>query len=312
MVQRFFIVFLIFSTVGCTEHTYDPHTDQNPKTEPSSLTIDHAPPLNLITRSVVGREKNFLIEQIQFGSFSARYWHPDGEGFHPAILLLPAIWGDGYMDRLAQDLTERGFACLQFPSHRYLDQLRGLSRMKMDSLAETLRQQVAEAGQVLHWLSTQPGVDPERIGILGTSIGAIIASLLTEADGRIQAAAYLLGGGNLPEIMVAPQGYVKKRVRERIMSENGLTEDEFKKSAVQSLQRVDPLTYAGRLDAGRILMVNGRFDQVIPYDNARELWDALGQPDWVILPAGHYTASFFFRYIRHRVTKHFIEQFTGN
>ena len=309
---RFFLASVIFVSYGCTEYSYDPSTAQEVKTRSLSMTFDQVPPLTVISRSKIRVERDFLVEEIQFTSYSGRYWHPSGNGVHPTILLLPAIWGDGYMDRFAQDLTEKGFACLQFPSHRYLEQLRGLSKIQMDSLAETRRTQVAEAGQVLLWLSTQPEVDSDRIGILGMSIGAIIASLLTESDDRIQAAVYLLGGGNLPEIMAAPQGYVKRRLRERIMAENGMTEDEFKKAAVQSLQPVDPLTYAGRLDAGRILMVNGRFDQVIPYDNAKELWNALGQPNWVILPAGHYTASFFFRYIRHRVTQHFIEQFAEN
>jgi fermentation-respiration switch protein FrsA (DUF1100 family) len=138
-----------------------------------------------------------------------------------------------------------------------------------------------------------------------------VGSLLTESNDQITAAAYLLGGGNLPEILAAPQGYVKGRIRSRIMLHNGWSTEEFKKEAVTALKSVDPLTYAGRLDAKRILMVNGRFDQVIPYPNARELWEALGEPVWIVLPVGHYTASFFNRYVRYRVAGHFMAELAG-
>jgi dipeptidyl aminopeptidase/acylaminoacyl peptidase len=174
-------------------------------------------------------------------------------------------------------------------------------------LADTIKLQVTEAKQLLHWLSAQPSVDPDRIGILGMSIGAIIASLLAESDDHIQAAAYILGGGNLSEIMASPQGYVKRRVREKIMTQNGMTPEEFQKAAAETLKPVDPLTFAGRLEPERIFMVNGRFDDVIPYKNAKELWNALGQPDWLVIPTGHYTASFFMPYIRHRISEHFIQ-----
>lgn len=258
-------------------------------------------------RTVLVKEEAYLIEETQLDSFSVRLWRPRGQGARPAVLLLPAIWGNRVIERFAQHLVSKGFACLQFSSQGYLDRLRGQSRMKIDSLAEMIRRHVIETGQAFQWLSMQPEIDPDRIGILGISIGAIIATLFAETDGHIQAASYLLGGGNLPDIMVAPKGYVKGRLRKRIMSENGMSEAEFKHEAIRAFKPVDPLTYAGRIDPDRILMVNGRLDQVIPYRNAKQLWNALGQPDWVVLPAGHYTASFFIRYIRYRVSKHFVE-----
>ena len=303
-----FLLLIIFVMTACVEYPYDPETAQNIPARAEPLLIDNIPPIPVIARSELEQERTYRLEEIRFPSFSVAYWQPAGAGPHPAILLLPAIWGDRYMNRFARDLVEKGFICVQLPSHRYLDRVRQLHEIELSSLAETIRQQVMETEQLLGWLSTQPSVDPNRIGILGASIGAIIASLLTESDNRIQASAYLLGGGNLSEVMAAPQGYVKKRVRQRIMSQNGMTDEEFQKEAALTLKAVDPLTYAGRLDPSRIFMVNGRFDEVIPYKNAKEFWNALGRPDWLVIPAGHYTASFFLRYIRYRVSQHFIQQ----
>ena len=259
-------------------------------------------------KSTLLKEDSYQIERINFNTHLSNYWRPLEEGKRPAILLLPAIWGDRYLEGFARKLVNNGFICLQMSSSRYLKRLRDVGSKGLDSLAEVIRYQLTEADQTLNWLIKQEEVDPDRIGVLGISIGAIIASLLTEQNENIEAAAYLLGGGNLPEIMVAPQGYVKKRLREQIMTSQGLTLEAFKREAIKSLTPVDPLQYAGRLDPNRIFMVNGRFDHVIPYENAKELWEALGQPTWLVLPAGHYSASFFLSYIRHRVKKHFVEQ----
>lgn len=306
--QGCFILLAAALVSACIEHPHDPGFDQGEIIRPSLFLSEQIPPIHPSARIVLQANETFSREEIQFPGFSATYWRPIRTGPHPAVLLLPAIWGDDHMEKFARDLVEKGFVCLQFPSRRYLERLRQLSDPSLDDLADTLLFQVTEAGQVLHWLAEEPSVDSDRLGVLGISIGAIMAALLSETDPSVQAGAYLLGGGNLAEIMAAPQGYVKKRLRKKIMDGNGMTLEEFQASATRILASVDPLTYAGRLDSGRILMVNGRFDKVIPYKNAREYWQALGRPDWLVIPAGHYTASLFFRYIRHRVTDHFIRQ----
>ncbi len=291
--------------MGCIEYTHNPSALQRKKASTPE------PPFKFVTQSipvmqkVVFTDEAYLIEEILFESFSARFWRPLGSGIRPVVLLLPAIWGNRTIEAFAQDLVSKGFACLQLNSDRYLERLRMKSKMNTDVLAEMIKHQVIETGEAFHWLSKQPEIDPDRIGILGVSIGAIIATLFTETHGDIKAATYLLGGGNLPDIMAAPKGYVKRRLRQRIMIENGLSEAEFKNEALRTLQPIDPLNYSGRIDPARILMVNGRFDQVIPYQNAKELWTALGKPNLVVLPAGHYTASFFMPYVRYRVSKHF-------
>ncbi len=304
------IFIIILSVSGCIEYTHTPHLilpKEASALEPLKRNATIAPPS---TRDEILEKETYRVEALAFEDFGARLWRPKGEGPHPAVLLLPGIWGDRIMVEFAEDLVSKGYVCLQLGSHRYLERLRSKGKMSTEVLAEMIKLQVVETGKAFHWLSTQPEIDAERIGILGVSIGAIIATLFSETDGNIKAASYLLGGGNLPDIMAAPKGYVKRRLRQRIMTENGLTEAEFKEEALRTLQPVDPLNFTGRIDPARILMVNGRFDQVIPYRNAKELWQALGEPNLVVLPAGHYTASFFMPYVRYKVAKHF-EKFLG-
>jgi dienelactone hydrolase len=299
---------LLLASAACVEYPHDgsDHPTDTDKTLPPFE--DFVSPAVPVSRSVIEQEDGYSVEEVRFNSVTVRYWRPDGPGPHPAILMLPGIWGDRYLEDFAETFVKKGFVCLLFPSHRYLEQIRRVSPMKMESLADLIQKQVEESNRLYDWLSTEPEVDPDRSGILGMSIGAILASLLTESNPNVHAAAYVLGGGNLPDIMSSPQGYVKRRVRERIMAENGLSAEEFRRSSEKLLKKVDPLTYAGRLDARRIIMVNGRFDHVIPYQDAEALWSALGKPDWLVIPSGHYTASMFLGYIRKRVTEHFLEQ----
>lgn len=298
---------LLLSAAACIEYPNGHRETAGMRTRPILSLQNPGPPYQVIQQTVFHRDDGYIVEEVHLGAMTVRIWQPEGNGPFPAILLLPGIWGDRIISGFAQELVAKGFVCLQFSSQRYLTGLRSAAA-RLDTLAALIQQQVVEAAQLVDWLSRQPSVDPKRIGLLGISLGAIVGTLLTEANQEITAAAYLLGGGNLPEIMISPQGYVKGRIRDRIMLENGWNAEEFKRQAVSALKPVDPLTYAGRLDAARILMVNGRFDKVIPYPNAKELWEALGQPDWIVLPAGHYTASFFDRYIRYRVAQHFLKQ----
>lgn len=306
------ILFLayILSALGCVEYAHTPKRMQGKNIQTVEPLMSIAATPFPTTRAPLIQNENYALDTIEFEAFAARLWRPKGAGPHPAVLLLPGIWGDRIMVEFAEDLVSKGYVCLQLGSHRYLERLRSKGKMSTEVLAEMIKQQVVETGEAFHWLSTQPEIDAERIGILGVSIGAIIATLFSETDGNIKAASYLLGGGNLPDIMAAPKGYVKRRLRNRIMTENGLTEEEFKSEVIRTLQPVDPLNFTGRIDPARILMVNGRFDQVIPYRNAKELWKALGEPTLVVLPAGHYTASFFMPYVRYKVAKHF-EKFLG-
>lgn len=298
---------MLFSAIGCTEYTHTPSAFQSKKPFTLDSPFKFIPSSSSTTRKVIFKNDDYLIEGVQFESFSAHLWRPIGSGTFPVVLLLPGIWGDRVIVQFAEDLVSKGIASLQLSSGRYLERLRSKPKMNLNVLANMIKHQVIETGEAYHWLSKQAEIDSDRIGILGISIGAIIASLYAETDGNIKAASYLLGGGNLPDIMAAPKGYVKRRLRQRIMIENGLSEEAFKNEALRTLQAVDPLNYTGQIDPARILMVNGRFDQVIPYQNAKELWNALGEPNMVVLPAGHYTASFFMPYVRYRVSKHFLK-----
>jgi pimeloyl-ACP methyl ester carboxylesterase len=120
---------------------------------------------------------------------------PAGEGPFPAVLL---ISGSGQQDRdetvfghrtflvVADRLTRAGIAVLRLDD-------RGAG--KSTGKPGTLETEIADARAALDWLRTQPEVDGKRVGVLGHSIGAVIAPELAARGGKVAFVVALAGPG---------------------------------------------------------------------------------------------------------------------
>ena len=230
------------------------------------------------------------------------YYRPDGPGPFPAVVILPISRGDLFARSFATDLVARGFACLRFEHARSIT--RGAEN-NLQGVQERLKQYVIEVRQGLDWLEDHAEVDPERLGILGFSLGALMAGVVMEADPRIQAGVLILGGGDLPGILSTSREKSLTRFRQQVMAQKGEDAEVFLREARALLGPVDPLRYAGQLDPARILMINGWFDQVIRRPYVHAFWEAAGRPELVYLPAGHYTAALWIPYGRVKAAAHF-------
>ena len=249
------------------------------------------------------------------GPLTLAYYEPIDSNFKkPALILLPITSGDDITENLARYFVEKGLVVLRFPSRNEL----GLFSDKEKNLVhfqEILRDDVINIQRGLKWLKAQPKVDPHRIGIMGISLGAILASLLIEMEPSFQAAVLFLGGGNLPEIFRTsreePIAQFRRRFLEQLGSKDGQQERHrafFLAEAKRILRPVDPLQYPSRLDPDRILMINGYFDGVIQRRFSQELWEHLGEPAITYIPAGHYGSVLFFYYARYKAYQH-LERF---
>jgi uncharacterized protein len=124
---------------------------------------------------------------------------PPGEGPFPAVAL---ITGSGPQDRdetilghrpfwiLADFLTRAGIVVL-----RYDD--RGVGESEGDFAAATSLDFAVDAGAAVAFLKAQPGIDPERVGLIGHSEGGLIAPLVAVLRGDL-AFQILLAGPVLP------------------------------------------------------------------------------------------------------------------
>ena len=76
----------------------------------------------------------------------------------------------------------------------------------------------------------------------------------------------------------------------------------------RTLGRVDPLRLAPYLDPARTLMVQARFDRVVPYRLGTKVWQAAGRPERVSLLTGHYSAAVMLPYLQQLTKAHFLRQ----
>lgn len=107
------------------------------------------------------------------------------EGPVPAVLMLHGYGssadevGDMY-GRLADALAAQGIASLRID-------FAGMGASEASTLEYTYDSEVSDAATAMDWLAAQEGIDPERLGVQGFSLGSTIAAHLAGTDGRVAA-----------------------------------------------------------------------------------------------------------------------------
>jgi hypothetical protein len=190
-------------------------------------------------------------------------------------------------------LARCGVTCIQL-SLPYHDERRtndvGFAReLVCENLGLTIRsnrQAVLDARACLTWLE-QEGY--QRIGIVGVSIGASIASIVAAIDGRVRAAALLLMADDFADVVWT--GSATRHVRLSL-------ERRFSRDDVRSAWSViSPASYAARLSArlDRLLIVSGELDTVFLPELTRDYVERLRRlglcPTWIRYGCGHYTLA---------------------
>ncbi len=135
---------------------------------------------------------------------------------------------------------------------------------------------VPAAQAAVDYLLKRDDVDPDRIVLIGGSLGAFFVPALTVVDERIAAAAMLFGGGDIqailsastevPRWLAAPVGWL----------------------GAVLVSPVEPLKYVSDISPRPLFMLNGTGDSQIPERCGRLLSDAAREPKTVRwIDAGH-------------------------
>jgi len=213
----------------------------------------------------------------------------------PAVIVLHILNGNYELERmLCTVLAENGVPALMFKLPYYGERGGPLGRGQLLNdlglFTQCLEQALLDVRRTADVLAARPEVDPGRLGVSGISLGAIIAAAACGNEPRLQRAEFILGGGQLKQILEsAREARGLKATLDRLTPEQRARVD-------AALARVEPLAHAAalrRLAAqGRLLMVNAAEDEVIPADCTKALAAAAGFTDGVVwLPGmGHYTA----------------------
>lgn len=216
----------------------------------------------------------------------------------PGVIALHTLGGNGTLTNLlCANLATNGIPAIMFHMPLFASRCPGGSRDAMlkrpdavQILGQALELAPEDASRTIDIMLTRPEINPEKINLLGTSMGAIVGATVTERDRRINKAILLLAGGNLPQII----GSSGETAGMRKLIDNASPADQAYINKV--LKDIDPLTHAKKLrplaDSGRLMMINAARDEVIPPDCTRMLADQSGMGDRIrmIPEVGHYTA----------------------
>lgn len=240
------------------------------------------------------RHQHFAVREVSFPSPVRERWATVHGAYYrpvglapgqrvPAAVVVHHLGGRFDAEKyLAQHLAQHGVAAffLSLPNYgrrREPGTRQGFLRFAPELALATFRQAALDAIRAGDFLRSRPEVDPERVGLVGVSLGAFVGALARGVDPRLGRTALVLGGGDLAGVLEGrPEGV-------DLLERSGLPLDELRRL----LRSVDPVSFGARVEPGDVLMINARNDEIVPERSARALWRALGRPRIHWLRCGH-------------------------
>ncbi len=171
-------------------------------------------------------------------------------------------------------------------------------------IRQTLRQATLDVRRSLDFLDSRPEFTKAPRGLVGTSLGALIAALSYGVEPRITHAAFLLGGVDFAGIIWNSSRIVLQR---DALRRQGYSESKLR----QELAPVEPLTYLPREVPGRTFVISAKYDTVVPPANTAALARALGDPLRLQIDTGHYGGIFVQRKALREVARFFGDEMSG-
>ena len=174
-------------------------------------------------------------------------------------------WGGNaaLMLPLARPLHEAGFAALFIDTRCH-----GASD---DDRFTSLPRFAEDAEHAFAWLAAQPGIDPQRIALLGHSVGA--GAVLFAASRTPQVAAVVSVAAFSHPVAMMRRLLAAKRLPERPLGRYIL--DYVQKTIGHRFDDIAPLTTIARIRRP-VLLVHGEDDEVVPIVEARQIYAARG------------------------------------
>ncbi len=246
----------------------------------------------------------------------AYYYRPAGlngkDAPRPGLICLHILGGDGSLTRMiASYMAEQGIPALLVVMPWFGERTPAGGRRAMNGavLAGAFRQTPGDVRRAIDILQSRPEVNPKKIELVGTSMGALFGATVTGMDARVTRAALLLGGGGLSEILASPNKEASP-IREAFANAPA---DE-KPRIDEILAEIEPLKWApelrSRAESGNILLINAEQDEVIAPAATRKLAQAMDLPadQQVWLPqVGHYSAIASLPELLERLAKYFAD-----
>lgn len=236
------------------------------------------PTRTLPDKSPGGPYENVELKLLDGLRFAAWFIPPEGgipEGKKvPAMILVHGLTANraAMLDR-AEILTRHGYAVLAFDLRAH-----GESDGDRTTLGYS---EVNETKAAFDYLLTRPEVDPQRIGILGHSLGAVItirtAAQIPEIALVVSESGFISVQENAGEIIPVLTGQAAAPLVGWFVDRH---------SGVP-VSEVNSLIDVPKIAPRPILLIHGEADSIVSVNNSRRLFEAAGEPkELFTIPGG--------------------------
>ncbi len=200
----------------------------------------------------------------------------------------------------------------------------------MDETIQDFRQSVIDVRTSMDYLRKK-GLSSGKFTLMGVSFGGMVGTIAMGVDERIEKGIFVITGGNFRYITwksLATRILRKKYEMESNTDVYGCTEEkcvEIHKHYFDYIHKLktpkdidivpyekecflfDPLTFAHFIKGRKVVMYSALFDEIIPREASKELWEEMGKPERYWLFADHITAIFYKKQILRRGLKLILE-----
>ncbi len=156
-----------------------------------------------------------------------------------------------------------------------------------EGLAYRTRSAVVDIRRLIDWTLELPDIDPLRVGILGFSLGGMIASMVMGVDERVSVGAFVMCGGHPHSVLAYADASYIKEPRDRMLAQFGWGSEQFERVLGESLGRVDPVRHLSLINPQNVLFISAAYDNYFPPKTRMDFWDALGRPRHLAVSATH-------------------------
>lgn len=242
----------------------------------------------------------------------------------PLVILIHG-WGDHSVlpfKWMADGFLKRGFACfilyLPFHASRLPDEMKPrLQHLTQDEWFTGYQMAVTDVGQIVDWATGNSHSGKRQVGVVSLSLGSFVSSIAMGLDSRIKAGVFIVHGGNSRKIMqLSRMSNFRKEYKrpdqeyeEILVNYSKYLED----VGAQGFENVvpdrrdyliDPLTYARMLRNRSVLMINARWDEMIPRESSSDFKQAVGDGcEQVWFPATHASIWVYYPLIVRKINK---------
>lgn len=201
---------------------------------------------------------------------------------------------------IARGLSKQGVHALmlQLPSYG-LRKSRSELGQSGEPLIAAIKQGISDARRAFDAVRVLPGVDPDRVGLQGTSLGGFVVATVSGIDTAYHRSVILLAGGDLFSVLKNGDRDAS-RTREEL-AKRGLTLE----SVRGILYSIEPLRLAHRVAPAKTWLYSGTHDTVVPPASSKAFVDAARLPSsqHIELPADHYSGVVFLPGVIQQIAK---------